>query len=342
MGFPKRSTVEQVLAVLDAARGAVSVQVLETGVSLSRTRLELLLKILDVDGSVRRVPGGWVATGVEWSYDTDRYEHIAATRAAEQQAMLDYETTTRCRMRFLLEQLDDPNAKDCGRCDNCTGARRDSRIDSEAVRAATARLRRPGAAIEPKAQWPSALERIGIPLKGKIPPGERPASGRAVARFSDLSYGHQVRTVAAPEAPDGPIPPELLDAAVRVLGAWRSDWAKRPDAVIAVGSQARPELVASFASGVAEAGRLPFLGAVAHTGRSGAQRSNSAQRLGLIYGTFSLGDDIQARLGGELAGKAVLLLDDYVDSGWTLAVVARMLLAAGAGIVYPLALGIAG
>ena len=31
--------------------------------TLSRTRLELMLKVLDVDGAVQRVAGGWVATG---------------------------------------------------------------------------------------------------------------------------------------------------------------------------------------------------------------------------------------------------------------------------------------
>ena len=35
--------------------------------------------------------------------------------------MLAYVATDGCRMRFLREQLDDPDAVDCGRCDNCGG-----------------------------------------------------------------------------------------------------------------------------------------------------------------------------------------------------------------------------
>ena len=86
---------------------------------LRRNRLELMLKVLDVDGAVRRVKGGWVATGQQWEYDRERYARVAAQRTAEQQIMREYETTPGCRMRFLREQLDDPYAEGCGRCDRC-------------------------------------------------------------------------------------------------------------------------------------------------------------------------------------------------------------------------------
>ena len=89
--------------------------------NLRRTSLELLLKVLDVDGAVQRVEGGWRATGARWTYDRERYERIAAERVAEQQSMLEYERTTTCRMEFLQRALDDDTAAPCGRCDNCAG-----------------------------------------------------------------------------------------------------------------------------------------------------------------------------------------------------------------------------
>ena len=71
----------------------------------------MMLKVLDVDGAVRRVQGGWESTGQPWSYDADRYCRVAQARRAEQQAMLRLPgTSERCRMRFLREQLDDPQA----------------------------------------------------------------------------------------------------------------------------------------------------------------------------------------------------------------------------------------
>ena len=71
-------------------RPALSSAALETRVDLSRTRLEIMLKVLDVDGAVQRVGGGWEATGRPWVYDAERYERVAAERSREQQAMLDY------------------------------------------------------------------------------------------------------------------------------------------------------------------------------------------------------------------------------------------------------------
>ena len=66
-GFPPESQVRATLNALDGANAPVSTAVLETQVELSRSRLEVMLKVLDVDGALHRVRGGWVATGQPWS-----------------------------------------------------------------------------------------------------------------------------------------------------------------------------------------------------------------------------------------------------------------------------------
>ena len=81
----------------------LSTVALESIVDVRRTRLELLLKVLDVDGAVHRVPGGWTATGEPWTYDAERYGRVTEAREREQQLMVDYERTDRCRMAFLQE-----------------------------------------------------------------------------------------------------------------------------------------------------------------------------------------------------------------------------------------------
>ena len=90
LAFPPEQLVRQTLAVLAEAPGSMSTVALETYVELSRNRLETLLKVLDVDGAVRRVQGGWVATGEPWSYDAERYARVAEARQREQDAMLTY------------------------------------------------------------------------------------------------------------------------------------------------------------------------------------------------------------------------------------------------------------
>ena len=137
-GFPPEEQVRVVLDALEERRaaggGAISTAVLETATSLRRSRLESMLKVLDVDGAVRRVRGGWESTGRPWSYDAQRYARVEAARRAEQEAMVAYErlgtdtgpgrTTVSCRMAFLRSVLDDPLLEPgwrCGACDLCGG-----------------------------------------------------------------------------------------------------------------------------------------------------------------------------------------------------------------------------
>ncbi len=125
--------VRNVIRVLEPDRPQ-STPALEPLVDLGRTRLEMVLKVLDVDGAVRRVKGGWVGTGQPWDYDEPRYRKLDEARRREQQAMLDYQATDGCRMAFLRGQLDDPELGDgerCGRCDNCTGAHLDADVDAD-------------------------------------------------------------------------------------------------------------------------------------------------------------------------------------------------------------------
>ena len=119
LGFPPEEQVRTVLRELEGR--TLSTAALEPRVELRRTRLETMLKVLDVDGAVRRVQGGWTSTGEPWAYDGARYAQVAADRTAEQQAMRDYVGTLGCRMEFLRRQLDDPGATTCGRCDRCLG-----------------------------------------------------------------------------------------------------------------------------------------------------------------------------------------------------------------------------
>ncbi len=329
--MPTQERAERVIAELGAQ--PTSTPALEALVDIRRTPLELLLKVLDVDGAVHRVRGGWVSTGVPWTYDAERYERIAAARRVEQQHMLDYETTSGCRMEFLQRTLDDDTAAPCGRCDNCAGVWFPTGIEQAATASADASLERVGVPIEPRAQWPTGGDRLGIPLRGNIPAGERAEEGRALARLTDLGWGGVLRTLFEGAAADAPITDGLRDAAIRVLADW--PWAQRPASVVAVPSRRRPQLVDSLARTLAEAGRLPFLGTlpIANGGPSGEPGGNSVYRLAGLWDRFDAS-------GLVIPEGPVLLVDDIADSRWTLTVAARELRRAGATAVLPFTLAL--
>ncbi|MFF0151110.1 RecQ family ATP-dependent DNA helicase [Micromonospora sp. NPDC005203] len=344
LAFPAEQQVRAVLAALHSDR-PLSTQALEPLVDLRRTRLELMLKVLDVDGAVRRVRGGWLATGEPWVYDEARLRRVAEARTVEQQAMREYATTPDCRMRYLRECLDDTGAADCGRCDRCADPIFAADVSTAALAAAQTFLGRPGVEIAPKKLWPTGLDAVGVPLKGRIAPAEQALPGRAVGRLSDLGWGGRLRDLVGPEAPDAPVPDDVVGAVVEVLKAWAhgdDPWPRRPVGVVAVGSRRRPRLVGSLAERIAAVGRLPLLGEVTPAGPGGpaGPRGNSAQRVRALHDTFTVPVDLADALAG-LDGP-VLLVDDLVDSGWTMTLVARALRRAGAPDVLPLALAVAG
>jgi ATP-dependent DNA helicase RecQ len=370
--MPREDHAAAVLTAMADGR-AWSVARLETVADVRRSRLELLLKVLAVDGAVERVQGGWRSTGRPWVYDADRYGRVARTREAEQRAMLDYAKPVdqaRCRMAFLQAALDDPTAAPCGRCDVCAGSWYPTEIPSGAADAASAALDRPGAELPPRAQWPTGADRLGVSVKGKIAPAEQLDPGRAVARLTDLGWGQRLRTLLgddgvggtvvldleAPgieEDPDAAfdvpvrrsvsdVPPddELLRACGRVLGAW--DWAERPAAVVAVPSRRRPQLVTGLAEGLARLGRLPYLGelSLVSGGPTGGPGGNSAFRLAGVWQRIVVGPELRDRLA-SLGSVPVLLVDDLADSRWTMTVAGRELRLAGASRVLPFALALA-
>jgi ATP-dependent DNA helicase RecQ len=326
LAFPPERQVRATLQTLEEAGRPLSTAALETHVDLSRGRLEQMLKVLDVDGAVRRVAGGWTATGSPWTYDGERYERVAAERAREQQAMLGYIATDGCRMEYLRRELDDPEAAPCGRCDNCTGRRWSADVPSAGMEAARSRLARPGVDVEPRRMWPTGMKELGVDASGKIKPGLLAEPGRALGRLTDIGWGGTLRGLLT--GSDGPVPPALLDALVKVLAVW--DWAERPAAVMTVASRTHPVLIDSLGTGIARIGRLSFLGTLRYRGDGpGPRRYNSAQRLATLWDAF----EVPAGVTG-----AVLLVDDQIDTGWTMTVGAKLLREAGASSVLPLAL----
>jgi ATP-dependent DNA helicase RecQ len=192
--------------------------------------------------------------------------------------------------------------------------------------------------------WPTGMSGLGVEVTGKIGPELSADPGRALGRLTDLGWGPRLRQLLD-HAADAEVPDDMLSAVVTVLAGWQ--WAQRPAAIVSIPSRARPQLVASLARRVAEIGRLPDLGplryqaAPGHAAADGAQsQHNSAQRLRAVWRQLAVPAPMGARLT-DLDGP-VLLIDDLIDTGWTMTVAAMTLREAGARAVLPLVLAAAG
>jgi ATP-dependent DNA helicase RecQ len=321
--FPPRFHAEQVVELMAEAAGPVTMSDLEAHVNVRHTRLELMLKVLEVEGAVERAERGWRRTLRPWSFDEERVTRVTAVRRAEQAAMREYATTSGCRMVFLRRQLDDRADSDCGRCDSCQGWSLDVALDMTVVADAAAFIRHQSIVLKPRKKWPGGA---GLP-SGQIPPAERLLPGRALGIYNDGGWGSAVRDA---KYRGTSFPDELIEAVVDLLHRWQPDPA--PEWATCVPSATRPELVPEFARRLVARLGVPFHDVVrrARDGRAQKEMENSSQQLGNVYGAFEV--------VGHVPSSPVLLVDDIVDSGWTLTVVGLRLRQAGAGPVLPLVL----
>jgi ATP-dependent DNA helicase RecQ len=320
--FASREQAEQVVGLLTDAAHPLTLQAIEAAVNVRHARLELMLKILEVEGAVERANGGWLRTLRPWSYDEERAERVTAARRDEQAAMVAYAATAGCRMEFLRRQLDDGQAGACRCCDRCRSWSLEVPLDPRIVADAAAFLRQRPIELEPRKRWPG----VGT-ARGNIAEERRNRAGRALGSYNDGGWG----TVVKEARYDGAgLPDELVDAAAEMVRRWQPDPA--PGWVAYVPSSRHPGLVSDFAGRLAVRLALPLLDVVRRVQECPPQQEmeNSAQQFKNIYGAFEV--------VGPVMDLPVLLVDDIVDSGWTLTVIGAALREAGSGPVHPLVL----
>jgi ATP-dependent DNA helicase RecQ len=320
--FPDRERVTAVLEDLEGAgAGGRTTRELMAVVNLGMGRLEAMLKILDVEGAVRRDGSRWqFVPGSDWAYDAERYAQVTALRREEQEAMSAFGADGRCLMRVLQEQLDDPAAEDCGRCSVCTAPRFEQPPDRSLVEQAGRHLRSRPVELEVRKMAPDAAGTMR-----KIPEDARTEPGWALARFGDGGWWPAVERGLR----GGRLDDEVVGALADVLRG-----AGTPVAwITAVPSARLGEVVAQTAQRLAGELGAPWVELVRRTENRPPQRemANAVQQAANVRGAFAI-------LGAPPPGTGVLL-DDRRSSGWTLAMVGGQLRRAGAERVVPLALG---
>ena len=320
--FPERERVAAVLEELETAgQGGRSTRELMSVVNLGMGRIEAMLKILDVEGAVRRAGSRWQPVpGADWTYDAERYAQITAMRRSEQESMAAFGADGRCLMRVLGEELDDPDARDCGRCSVCTAPRFAVPPDRALVELAGRHLRSRPVELEVKKMAPDATGTMR-----KIPEEVRTEPGWSLARFGDGGWWPAVERGLRGGSFEDDVVVGLADV-IRGAGspvAW----------VTSVPSVRLGNVTAILAQRVAGELGVPYVELVTRKEDRPSQRemANAVQQAANVRGAFAVTAKPPPGTGA--------LLDDRRSSGWTLAMVGGQLRRAGAQRVVPLALG---
>src|SRR6185437_7294827 len=267
----------------------------------------------------------FIRTPNAWHLDLLHSEQVTKNRRAELEEIKGYVDHTGCLMEFLALALDDPAPSPCGKCMNCSGRTHRQTIPQKLIHEAIEFLRGDDVIFDARKQWPVAAlddiqevmpDAVGLTKQGRvstrIPEDLRPQPGRSLSIYGDAGWG---RVVADGKYQAKHFSDELVEVSARLIRErWRPD--PFPEWITCVPSNREPTLVSDFGKRLARILNLSFAPVIAKTRETEPQKlmENSAQQLRNLLGAFSVERDILQ--------APVLLVDDVVDSGWTLTMIA--------------------
>ena len=333
--FPPEWQVNRILEALDAADEGMKVREIERAVNLRQSQIEKVLKLLVVEpqSPVMRIEGAWYRTPNPFQLDLQRIEHLTRQRESEWGQMKQYLANERCLMAFLADALDDANPTACGRCAVCLGQPVLPTVVQRATLIKAQRfVRHSEMLLELKKQWdmdalPNYRAAFGW-AKQNIPQHLRGEDGRVLSRWGEPVWGDLVAQGKAQRHFDD----ELVAAAVDLI---RNRWPEVSAVrwVTCIPSTRHPTLVADFAARLACALGLPFLPVIAKSRETEPQK-NMENRFHQCH-NLDEAFEVHVQPGTE---APVLLVDDVVDSAWTLTLASALLLQSGTTTVFPFAL----
>lgn len=333
--FPPQQHISNILKVLDESDNGLSVPEMQRVLNLRKNQIDKTIKFLTVESPspITKIGSKWQATATADSYQVNQAHVNAITniRRAEQRQMRDYMAHSGCLMAFLQTALDDPSPSLCGQCKNCNpDLLLDETYNESLANQAGLFLRRNYQKILSRKRWPAHKPFPIYGFTGNIEENLRAEEGRALSLWRDAGWG---RMVANGKFQTKRFTDELVNACVEMVRTWAPNPA--PQWVTCIPSLNNPDLVPNFAARLASALGLTFVPCIEKTLANRPQKDmeNSYQQARNLDGAFNVNLEPKSH-------SPCLLVDDVVDSRWTISVASALLRQAGCSAVFPLALAL--
>jgi len=325
--FPTKEEVAAVLKTLINHSDGLSISEFQQFVNLAKNRIEKTISMLALESPPPIAQQGdkWQLTPAPLNSNFWKHaEQITAWRRKEQKEMLEYiGLPFGAHMNYLVKALDgDPNT-----VTQSAQSPLSTSADQLLVREAEVFLHRTSLPIRPLTNWPiGGMPHYGIASNTTINFQAQP--GKTLCVWGDAGWGGLVRQG---KYHDGKFADDLVGACVKMVREWNPQ--PKPTWVTCVPSLRHPDLVPNFAKRLAAALGLPFHMVIAKTDDRPEQKTmaNSTQQARNIDGSLEIN-------GQPVPRGPVLLVDDMVNSRWTLTVAAWLLRKSGSGDVWPMAL----
>lgn len=331
--FPSEPEMKRIRQYITACPGVCTVNIICAAIDISKKKILKVLDFLEDEGLIekewRSSTSGkpyavYKSTAAPFVYRGEHYEEIKQIRYRELEQMQTIAGTSECLSRTVVSCLDDIEDHDCGICSNCDPKGRfPVTVSAVSKRRAIDFLENLTIPIDPWNYWPR--NNLVADTKNYYPN----LQGIALSKYNE-GLGKLVR--------DGKYSTQKFDDQLVRKGARvLKKYIKEHDlcCVTAVPSL-NTNVVPDYAKRLAAACGLPYVDLLRKTNRSHQKDlNNTAHQFVNAYKSFE-------SISSASIPSSVILVDDMVDSGLTLAVCGALLGRAGCERVFPLALADAG
>ena len=331
--FPSEPEMKRIRQCITDCPGVCTVNKICAAIDISKKKILKVLDFLEDEGLIEKewhssTSGKpyavYKSTAAPFVYRGEHYEEIKQIRYRELEQMQTIAGTSECLSRTVVSCLDDIEDHDCGICSNCDPKGRfPVTVSAVSKRRAIDFLENLTIPIDPWNYWPR--NNLVADTKNYYPN----LQGIALSKYNE-GLGKLVR--------DGKYSTQKFDDQLVRKGARvLKKYIKEHDlcCVTAVPSL-NTNVVPDYAKRLAAACGLPYVDLLRKTNRSHQKDlNNTAHQFVNAYKSFE-------SISSASIPSGVILVDDMVDSGLTLAVCGARLGQAGCERVFPLALADAG
>lgn len=312
--FPTRYEAEQVIDSIESRDGSRKGEIIND-VNARTGRIDKALSFLENEGFIRR-DRLYYRTPKTFVYDDKHYSEVTNIRKSELSQMKQLIETKDCYSKFCVNCLDDKTAENCGKCSNCIGKDiiEGLSISLDSREKAAQYINALILEFEPRKRWPDNKKIEHILEKGIY-----------LSKYGDPGYGQMVKEGKYSKEK---FCDELVAKSANVLK-------ERIDLngyAITNVSSLRSNLVADFAQRLADKLGLKYVDLLEKSPADPQKEmENSTYQCNNALNSFCV------KSGGYVPQK-LILVDDIVDSKWTLTVCGYLLMEAGCEQVVPFAL----
>lgn len=317
--FPTKEECIKVIECLEKYNG-LSITYLSGCLNMKQGRLSKTIMFLENEGFVYKDGSKYYVSGTKFTYDCDHYENVTRTRISERNQMVELLKTKECLNKYIVGCLDDIVKNNCNRCSNCIeNTIFDNDFTDEEINNTLGFINALEQPIEPRKRWPSK------DFFGTTIISNQLLEGLCLSKYHDVGYGKLVKDG---KYKDQRFADELVGKSTSVL---KEIIKKYNIKYITNVPSLRSNIVEDFTKRLAEGLKIEYVDTLLKIGTNQQKdMNNSYHQCKNAVNSFKC-------KGNNYSGN-IILVDDMVDSRWTITVCGHYLMEGGFDSVYPYAL----